>query len=135
MDDFENTKNLLDVSDPNSWVLSSVPSLITNHNDKETVSSGYDRALLAWYTVDPIFTRRSSSLTPSHIKSDLNQLSDHRVREVYVKELYPNRDQSTYNGATSTLPVLNLAYYPQERGPYNLTTQLNSDGTLINPST
>ncbi|MBR0048296.1 MAG: cell surface protein SprA [Prevotella sp.] len=135
LDDFENTKNLLDVSDPNSWVLSSVPSLITNHNDKETVSSGYDRALLAWYTVDPIFTRRSSSLTPSHIKSDLNQLSDHRVREVYVKELYPNRDQSTYNGATSTLPVLNLAYYPQERGPYNLTTQLNSDGTLINPST
>jgi len=134
LDDFENTKNLIDVGDPKSWVLSSVPKMMPGYDDKQTVSSGYDRALLAWYNVDPIFTRRSSSLTPSHIKSDLDQLSDHRVREVYVKELYPNRDQSTYNGATSTLSVLNLAYYPQERGPYNLTTQFNPDGTLVNPA-
>jgi len=134
LDDFENTKNLIGVGDPKSWVLSSVPTMMPGYNDKTGVSSGYDRALLAWYNVDPIFTRRSSSLTPSHIKSDLDQLSDHRVREVYVKELYPNRDQSTYNGAVSTLPVLNLAYYPQERGPYNLTTQFNPDGTLQNPA-
>ncbi|MEE3446784.1 MAG: cell surface protein SprA, partial [Prevotella sp.] len=39
------------------------------------------------------------------------------------------------NGATSTLPILNLAYYPQERGPYNLTRDLNSDGTLRQPET
>ena len=134
LDDFENTKNLIGVGDPKAWVLSSVPTMMPGYNDKTGVSSGYDRALLAWYNVDPIFTRRSSSLTPSHIKSDLDQLSDHRVREIYVKELYPNRDQSTYNGAVSTLPVLNLAYYPQERGPYNLTTSFNADGTLQNPS-
>ena len=134
IDDFENTKNLLDVSDPKAWVLSSVPSMFTESADKTTVSSGYNRSLLAWYNVDPIFTRRSSSLTPGHIKSDLEQLSNHYVREVYVRELYPNRDQSSYNGATSTLPVLNLAYYPSERGPYNLTTDLNSDGTLKNPA-
>ena len=134
LDDFENTKELYSVIDPKTWVLSSVPTKIENYNDKTGVTSGFDRALLAWYTVDPLFTRRSSSLTPSHIKSDLEQLSDHRVREVYVKELYPNRDQSTYNGATSTLSVLNLAYYPQERGPYNLTTAYNPDGTLMNPS-
>lgn len=134
LDDFENTKELYSVIDPKTWVLSSVPTRIENYNDKTGVTSGFDRALLAWYTVDPLFTRRSSSLTPSHIKSDLEQLSDHRVREVYVKELYPNRDQSTYNGATSTLPILNLAYYPQERGPYNLTTAYNPDGTLMNPS-
>jgi len=134
LDDFENTKNLLDVSDPKAWILASVPTMFSNHDDKEGVSSGYDRALLAWYNVDPIFTRRSSSLTPGHIKGDLEQLSNHYIREVYVKELYPNRDQSTFNGSVSTLPVLNLAYYPKERGPYNLTTQLDSDGSLKNPS-
>jgi len=133
IDDFENTKNLIDVSDPKAWQLSSIPFMFPNHADKETVASGYGRALLAWYNVDPIFTRRSSSLTPGHIKSDLEQLSNHYVREVYVRELYPNRDQSSYNGATSTLSVLNLAYYPQERGPYNLTTDFNADGTLKNP--
>ena len=134
IDDFENTKNLLDVSDPKAWVLSSVPTMFAESSDKETVASGYNRALLSWYNVDPLFTRRSSSLTPGHIKSDLEQLSNHYVREVYVRELYPNRDQSSYNGATSTLSVLNLSYYPQERGPYNLTLDYNADGTLRNPA-
>ncbi len=135
IDDFENTKNYIDVSNPKAWTLSSVPSTLAESADRTGVTSGYNRARLAWYYVDPIFTNRSSTLTPSHIKSDLDQLSNHYVREVYVKELYPNRDQSTYNGATTKLDVLNLAYYPSERGPYNLTREINSDGTLQMPET
>ena len=135
IDDFENSKNYIDVSNPKAWQLSSVPSSLPEAHDKTDVTSGYNRALLAWYNIDPLFTRRSSTLTPAHIKSDLEQLSNHYVREVYVKELYPNRQQSTYNGATSTLPILNLAYYPEERGPYNLTHDVNTDGTLRQPET
>ena len=133
IDDFENTKNTIDVSSPSSWIISSVPTMFPNYNDKTTLQSGFERALLAWYTIDPLFTRRSSSLTPGHIKSDLHQLSNHYVREVYVRELFPNRDQSTYSGATATLSILNLAYYPSERGPYNFNPNLNSDGTLPTP--
>ena len=110
LDDFENSTSKIDISTPSSWIISSVPSSIPNFNDKTTLRSGYDRSLLAWYNIDPLFTRRSSSLTPSHIKSDLEQLSNHYVREVLVNELYPNRDQSSYNGVISTLPILNLAY-------------------------
>ena len=133
IDDFENTKSTIDVSVPTSWVLSSVPSMFPEYADKATLASGYNRALLAWYKIDPLFTRRSSSLTPSHIKSDLNQLSNYYVREVYVKELFPDRDNNSYNGATATIPILNLAYYPSERGPYNFNTDLNMDGTLNYP--
>ena len=110
IDDFENSTNGISVIEPKSWVISSVPTMFSEHADKDSVSSGFNRALLSWYTIDPLFTYRSSSLTPSHIKSDLDQLSNHYVRAVYVSELYPNRDQSTYSGATSTLPILNLAY-------------------------
>src|SRR5574344_1177847 len=123
----------MNISPPTSWVLSSVPSMFKEHTDMTTVASGYNRSLLAWYNIDPLFTRRSSSLTPGHIKSDLNQLSNHYVREVYVNELFPNKNQSSYSGTTSTLSVLNLAYYPDERGPYNLTTDLTFDGKLNNP--
>ena len=133
IDDFENAKNGLSVLEPKSWVMSSVPSMFPESKDKQTVSSGYNRALLAWYSIDPLFTQRSSSLTPGHIKSDMAQLSNHYVRAVYVNELYPNRDQSTYSGATNTLPVLNLAYYPSERGPYNLSTDVTTNGLLNNP--
>lgn len=134
LDDFENTKSSIDVSTPTSWIISSVPSMFAEHNDKTTLASGFNRSLLAWYNIDPLFTRRSSSLTPGHIKSDLDQLSDFYVREIYVRELFPNRNQSSYNGATSTIPVLNLAYYPNERGPYNFNPDLSADGSLNNPT-
>ena len=133
IDDFENAKNGLDVSEPKAWTMSSVPTMFREYNDKDSVTSGFNRSLLAWYNIDPIFTYRTSSLTPSHIKSDLEQLSNHYVRAVYVSELYPNRQQSTYSGATATLPILDLAYYPQERGAYNLTTDVDINGRLTNP--
>ena len=113
--------------------MSSVPSMFREQVDKDSVTSGFNRSLLAWYNIDPLFTYRSSSLTPSHIKSDLEQLSNHYVRAVYVSELYPNRQQSTYSGATATLPVLNMAYYPDERGAYNLSTDVDFNGKLRNP--
>ena len=84
IDDFENTKNTIDVSTPTSWIISSVPSMFQESNDKNTLRSGFNRSRMAWYTIDPLFTRRSSSLTPGHIKSDLDQLSNHYVREIYV---------------------------------------------------
>lgn len=136
IDDFEGTKTTIDVMTPTSWFISSVPSLNfkDDYSDKTALSSGFHRSRLAWYTIDPLFTRRGSSLTPGHIKGDLKQLSNHYVREVYTKELFPLRDQSSYQGATNTLNVLNLAYYPSEPGPYNFNvTDLQADGTLQNP--
>ena len=136
IDDFEGTKTTIDVMTPTSWFISSVPSLNfkDDYSDKTGLSSGFHRSRLAWYTIDPLFTRRGSSLTPGHIKGDLKQLSNHYVREVYTKELFPLRDQSSYQGATNPLNVLNLAYYPSEPGPYNFNvTDLQADGTLQNP--
>ena len=135
IDDFENTKGYISVKNPKSWTLSSVPSIFSESADKTGVTSGFNRARLAWYYVDPVLNSRSSTLTPSHLKSDLDQLSNHYVREVFINEIYPNRDQSNYNGATNKHEVLNLAYYPQERGPYNLTHDFNTDGTLRQPET
>ena len=135
IDDFENNTTKIDVSTPTSWILSSVPSMFSESSDKTTLTSGFRRSQMAWYTIDPLFTRRSSSLTPAHIKSDLDQLSNHYVREIYVRELYPNRDQSSYSGATATLPILNIAYYPNERGPYNFSTNVDNNGQLLNPTT
>jgi cell surface protein SprA len=131
IDDFENAKNDIDISSPTEWSLSSVPSLFPESKYSNDVRYGYNRALLAWYYIDPLFTRRSSSLTPGHIKSDLEQLSDPRVREVYKNELFPNKQINFKE--SSTLNVLNLAYYPQERGPYNLDPVLDSDGHLPHP--
>ncbi len=131
IDDFEQTQSKIDISTPTDWQLSSTPSDFPESKLNNDVRYGYNRSLLAWYKIDPLFTRRSSSLTPSHIKSDLDQLSNHYVREVYNRELFPNKEQRF--GESSTLSVLNLAYYPNERGPYNLNTNLDTYGNLANP--
>ncbi len=131
IDNFEQTKTAISMSQPQQWVLASTPSNLQYGTLGNDVRYGYNRALLAWYNIDPLFTRRSSSLTPGHIKGDLNQLSNHYVREVFVREVYPNKD--TNQGESNTLSVLNLAYYPTERGPYNLDTDVDSRGRLSNP--
>ena len=131
IDDFENAKSNIDISTPQEWTISSVPSLFAESRLTNDVRSNYNRALLAWYYIDPLFTRRSSGLTPGHIKNDLVQLSDPDVREVYKSELFPNKSINMQE--SNTLNVLNLAFYPNERGPYNLDTNLDEDGHLDNP--
>ena len=131
IDDFENSKSEIDISNPKEWNISSVPSMFSEAKLTGDVRYGYNRALLAWYYIDPLFTRRSSSLTPGHIKSDLKQLSDPDVREVYKSELFPNKSVNMQE--SNTLSVLNLAYYPNERGPYNLDPSLDANGHLLNP--
>ncbi len=131
LDDFEETKKAYDYSTPTAWMLCSTPVDMEYGTLSDSVLYGYNRARLAWYTIDPLFTRRSSSLTPGHIKNDLDQLSNHYVREVYVREVYPNRDVN--QGESNTLSILNLAYYPNERGPYNLDPDVDNDGHLNDP--
>mgnify|MGYP000838432748 FL=1 len=59
-------------------------------------------------------------------------MSNHYVRAIETRELFPQRQQSM--SESNTLTVLNMAYYPQERGPYNLDADnINPDGTLQNP--
>ncbi len=131
IDDFESTENGIDLKSPSQWMLSSIPTGMPYSNLVNDVRTGYDRARISWYSIDPLFTRRSSSLTPAHIKSDLEQLSNHYVREVYERELYPNKE-STY-GESSTLSLFDVTYYPNERGPYNLDTDMDFNGKLNNP--
>ena len=134
LDDFESTKSSIDVMTPTSWFLSSVPSMFPENKDKTGLTSGFNRSQMAWYTIDPLFNRKGSTLTPGHIKSDLNQLSNHYVRAIYMRELFPLRQQQTYSTETSTVNAMNIAFYPNERGTYNFNaTDLQADGTLANP--
>jgi cell surface protein SprA len=131
IDDFESAKISNDLRSPFSWHLAATPASFQEARLVNNLDYGKNRALLAWYYIDGLFTRKSS-LTPYHIKNDLNQLSNHYVREILEDELFPNKDQR-YN-ESATVPALNVAFYPKERGPYNLDAAgMNRDGTLSNP--
>ncbi|MDR2917144.1 MAG: cell surface protein SprA [Tannerella sp.] len=137
LDDFESTQSEFDLLNPYFWNLASTPydnnkttELFPEAGLVNNVDYGKNRALLAWYYVDGIFTRKNSSLRPSYMTND--DISNHYVRAVQSKELFPDRDLGTTDN--NYLNVLNLAYYPNERGPYNLDADnINSDGSLMYP--
>jgi cell surface protein SprA len=138
VDDFEASKKTVSLKDPSLWFLASTPydpsGMFTEASKENDLSYGYNRSLLAWYSIDGIFTQSGTSQTPGHIRNDLDQLSNHYVRLVQEKEIFPNR-QKVYN-QTGILSVLNLAYYPKERGPYNFDVDgMGTDGYLTKPET
>jgi cell surface protein SprA len=132
IDDFESAKSSISVLSPYAWFLASTPEgTFPEAKLIDDVAYGKNRALFAWYTIDPLFTQ-NSTMTPSHIRNDKEQLSDNRVREIREQEIFPNRE--TVAGQVNTISVLNLSYYPSERGPYNLDAEnINPDGSLQNP--
>ena len=138
IDDFESTQSGIDLRSPYSWFLASTPydnsadALFPEAALSNDVSYGKNRALLAWYYIDRLFTQRNSSLCPGYIKNDLAQQSNPYVREITYNEIFPNRELNY--GESSTIQTLNLSFYPNERGPYNLdATNINTDGELLNP--
>ncbi len=141
IDDFEGTQTSIDLKARQSWVLASTPQfqndLFPEGNLTNSLEYGFNRALLAWYIIDPLLLR-NTSLTPDHIKNDKDLQSNHFVREVFEKEIFPAKESP--RGEPTNIPVLDLAFYPSERGPYNYDTQpgtysagVNPDGTLANP--
>lgn len=132
IDDFEGSKSSIDLKSIVNWKLASTPS------DAETFTNGnitglqnnFNRAKIAYYSIDPIFYGDNSA-TPDHIRNDASQLSNHFVRQILETEVFPNKELPS--GQPSNLPVLNLAYYPSERGMYNFNPQLTNDGQLRNP--
>ena len=138
VDDFESTQTGIDLRSPYAWQLASTPwesgpnALFPEAALSNNVDYGKNRALLNWYYIDRMFTQRNSSLAPGYLKSDLAQLSNPYVREVYTREIYPGREQSYSESAT--IQTLNLSYYPTERGPYNLdATNIDEEGNLLYP--
>ncbi len=138
IDDFESTQTGIDLRSPYAWVLASTPyesgqnALFPEAALSNNVSYGKNRALLAWYYIDRMFTQRNSSLAPGYISADLKQLSNPYVREVTSTEIFPDR-QLAY-GESNIIQTLNLSYYPTERGPYNLdATDIDDQGSLLYP--
>ncbi|RYE17257.1 MAG: cell surface protein SprA, partial [Sphingobacteriales bacterium] len=127
LDDFENSKSVIDVKSYINWQISGTPQEIQPDAGATDLSYGFKRARLAYYNIDPIFYNNGTSLNVSRA-----QLSNHYVRQVLETEVFPYRQSVT--GQPLIMPTFNLSYYPMVRGQYNYrTTGLNNDGTLQNP--
>ncbi|WP_435134987.1 cell surface protein SprA [Formosa sp. A9] len=129
VDDFEGSQNAIELKSQQSWFLSSRPlglGVPSNPNeDQNGIQNGYQRAMLNWYQIDPIFY---SSQRPSEISD--NEMSGLYTSRVFIQELFPN--QGIAQGQSTILNTLDLVYYPEERGPYNFDPTV-ANGTISDP--
>ena len=108
------------------------------HSFNNNIVSGFNRAKFAWYVIDPLFLRNGSS-TPDYIKQNPDEQSSHFVREIYENEIFPYKESPS--GIPTNIAVLNVAFYPDEKGQYNYDTDpgpysagIDADGKLNNPN-
>jgi cell surface protein SprA len=143
IDDFEGAETSIDIRNFGLWSLASLPEgqsdlFPEGTTTLDNIDYGKNRALFSWYTIDPLFAN-SNNLTPPHIASDNVQRADHNVRQVIETEVFPNKQRP--GNQVAVVPMLNLAFYPNQRGPYNFDASpstfskgLNPNGTLIDPA-
>lgn len=141
IDDFEGSVTLIDVRNPLGWSLASIPQgqagLFRESQLNDSLATGVNRARFNWYTIDPMFTRTQNNTTPSYYNNKI--FSNNMWRQVFETELFPGKTPP--NGQQVVLPVLDLGFYPSQRGPYNydvngiggISSGINLDGTLKTP--
>lgn len=139
IDDFEGAKTPINLKSFVGWSMASTPQsneLFPEGDLINNLASGYNRALISWYIIDPYMQRRTA---PGYL-IEQKKLDDHRVREVFQKEIFPPRE--TPAGQPTNIPTLDLAYYPSERGSNNYETVPSGyssgtapNGTLKSPET
>ncbi|HZF63749.1 MAG TPA: cell surface protein SprA, partial [Chitinophagaceae bacterium] len=140
IDDFEGTRSSIDLRFPiNNWVLASAPQKAVDKNGNilfpeaelnNDLESGYNRAKLAWYNIEPVLQERRS---PNNPINDVKELSKPETRQVLQREIFPQRSNDL---GQALLTTFDLAYYPREKGPYNFVTdrdRLNENGRLLQP--
>lgn len=143
IDDFEGSQSTIDLRSITRWQMASTPqgqpNLFPEAKFNDSLIYNYNRANLSWYVIDPLFFR-NNNLTPDHISNNASMRSDHRMREVLEQEVFP--DKELPQGTPPNIAVLDLAYYPSERGQYNFDTKssnsnvsagLEPDGSLDDP--
>ncbi|MBC7695564.1 MAG: cell surface protein SprA [Burkholderiales bacterium] len=120
VDDFEGSISLIDLKSPSAWSLASIPqgqsSLFPEAVENDNIKAGLNRAQFNWYTIDPLFYGQTNTSTkPGNIPE--TTFSNNFMRQVLETELFPSKTPP--NGQPVVMSVLDLAFYPGERGPYN----------------
>ncbi len=115
----------------NTWRLASTP-LNTDFNldqsNLDTLGLGFRRAKMSWYVIDNIFYRTGGIARPTNITPA--DLDNNYIRAIGPQEVFPFRDRNVLN---TNETVFDIAYYPNERGPYNYNLdEMQVESAVVN---
>jgi cell surface protein SprA len=118
LDDFEGAQALIDIRSSLGWSLASPP--VEFINDRTGIDVGFERAKMAWYTIDPIFY---TNQRPAGMSD--NDISSNATRRVFIDEVFTETDIA--QGQTQVQSTLDIVYYPNQKGPYNANPSFETE--------
>ncbi|GHB73185.1 T9SS outer membrane translocon Sov/SprA [Persicitalea jodogahamensis] len=131
VDDFEAARTIYDLTrQPTRWRLGSTPQQFPQGSPDNPLEYGFRRAKIAAYTVDNLFQSNGLgfNLRPPNITPE--DVQNFYVKLFLPQDLFPGRSVPPL-----ALPqnILDIAYYPSERGMYNYNPDLDNNGRLKDP--
>lgn len=135
VDDFESSETVYNIgAQSQKWRLSSVPEKFRSGTDDGlSLNYAYKRAKISAYIIDNIFS--GSSTLGAGYSAPANLTDADRAnfyeRQFLSTEIFPNRSVSGLINYPES--ILDIAYYPSERGMYNYNPNLAEDGRLKTP--
>ena len=133
VDDFEATRTVYDLArQPQKWRLAGVPPKFTGGATGRTLDYGYKRAKISAYTVDNIFGGQQGLGGGYQPPTNFEGADSNYYEKLYLpNQIFPNR--AIAGLVTYPQNILDIAYYPTERGMYNYNPDLTADGRLKLP--
>ncbi|MFD2935746.1 T9SS outer membrane translocon Sov/SprA [Spirosoma flavum] len=131
LDDFEAARTIFDLTrQPTRWRLGATPQQFPQGAFSDPLPFAYNRARISVYTVDPsIFGSTGTLGVASNI--DLDDVNAHVYERPFLpQDLFPGRSARVVQLPES---ILDVSYFPSERGMYNYNTNLDANGNLPNP--
>jgi len=128
IDDFEAARTIFDLTrQPTRWRLGSTPQSFPQGTLTDPLASAYNRARISVYTVDQTFYQNSIDPRTPRTNLTVQDRENFYERAFLPQELFTGRSQRLVNLPES---ILDVAYFPRERGMYNYNTNLLPDGRL-----
>lgn len=133
IDDFENTATPYNLDAPNKWKFAATPQTDDDRFDPsggaiDDITASYKRAKIAWYSIDNVFYRDGGRSVPTNITDE--DRKNNFVRAITPQEIFTQKDREVVN---TNYPIFDIAYFPSEKGVYNLNPDVTNNGLLKDP--
>ena len=132
IDDFEAARTQFDLTrQPQRWRLGGTPQQYPQGTPLNPLEYGYKRAKISVYSIDNTFLPSAQvGLRQKPANVEIGDFTNFYERLFTPQEIFVGRSPFLVN-----LPekVLDIAYFPSERGMYNYNPDLDNDGRLKDP--
>jgi cell surface protein SprA len=132
VDDFESARTQFDLTrQPTRWRMGGTPQQFPQGTPTNPLEYAYNRAKISAYSIDISFSPTAQIGLRDRPQNILPEDFNNFYERLFTpQEIFTGRGQFLVN-----LPenILDIAYFPHERGQYNYNPDLDPDGRLRNP--